>query len=129
MLKPGRQLTVAYTRKTTSGWSTLVDALRQAGFTVTEAWPLDTESKSCLRTMESAALASSIFLAARKRERAETGSYEEVVQPELEQIVRERADTLWKVSITGADLAASEGMLFDPGRKYRMIYVSGETMC
>lgn len=26
-------------------------------------------------------------------------------------------------------LATSEGMLFDPGRKYRMIYVSGETMC
>jgi putative DNA methylase len=54
--------------------------------------------------MESAALATSIFLVARKREGAKTGSYEEEVQPLLEQIVRERVETLWKMGITGADL-------------------------
>jgi putative DNA methylase len=104
VLKPGGQMTVVYAHKTTLGWSTLVDALRGAGFTVTEAWPLDTEMASRLRGMDSAALASSIFLVARKREGAETGSYEDEVRPELEQIVRERVDTLWKMGITGADL-------------------------
>ena len=94
VLKPGGQLTVVYAHKTTLGWSTLVDALRQAGFTVTEAWPLNTENKSRLRAMESAALASSIFLVARKREGNETGSYEDEVQSELDHIVRERVDTL-----------------------------------
>jgi putative DNA methylase len=104
VLKPGGQMTVVYAHKTTLGWSTLVDALRGAGFTVTEAWPLDTEMASRLRGMDSAALASSIFLVARKREGAETGSYEDEVRPELEQIVRERVDSLWKMGITGADL-------------------------
>ncbi|HZO90058.1 MAG TPA: DUF1156 domain-containing protein [Chthonomonadaceae bacterium] len=66
--KPGGQLNIVYAHKTTLGWATLVDALRRAGFTVTEAWPLDTEMKTRLRGMESAALASSIFLVARKRD-------------------------------------------------------------
>jgi putative DNA methylase len=104
VLKPGGAMIVVYAHKTTLGWSTLVDALRRAGFTVMEAWPLDTEMKSRLRGMESAALASSIFLVARKREGHGTGSHEDDVRPELERIVRERVDTLWKMGITGADL-------------------------
>lgn len=104
VLKSGGQMVVVYAHKTTLGWATLVDALRQAGFTVMEAWPLNTERKARLIARETAALASSIFLVARKREETETGSYEEVVQPEMEQIVRERVDTLWKMGITGADL-------------------------
>ncbi|MEI8315108.1 MAG: DUF1156 domain-containing protein [Verrucomicrobiota bacterium] len=103
VLKPTGEMAVVYAHKTTLGWATLVDAMRRAGFTVTEAWPLDTEMKGRLRGMESAALASSIFLVARKREGAETGNFE-VVKPELEQIVRERVETLWDMGISGADL-------------------------
>ena len=76
VLKPGGCLVVVYAHKTTLGWSTLVDALRRARFTVTEAWPLDTEMKGRIRAMDSAALASSISLVARKQEARETGSYE-----------------------------------------------------
>jgi putative DNA methylase len=54
--------------------------------------------------MGSAALASSIFLVARKRESTAVGNYEEQVRPELEQIVRERVETLWDMGISGADL-------------------------
>jgi len=98
VLKPGGQMTVVYAHKTTLGWSTLVDALRKAGFTVTESWPLETEMKSRLLAMETAALASSMFLAARKREaNAGVGQYEGNVQPELLKIVRERVDTLWNM--------------------------------
>jgi putative DNA methylase len=104
VLKSGGHLAVVYAHKTTLGWSTLVDALRRAGFTVSEAWPLDTEFCGRLMSQESAALASSIFLVARKREESETGSYEDGVRPELEKIVRERVDSLWKMGITGADL-------------------------
>lgn len=105
VLKPGGELVVVYAHKTTLGWSTLVDALRQAGFTVTEAWPMDTEKPGRLRAQESSALASSIFLVGRKRDaKAGTGSYETDVRPELEEIVRERVKTLWDQGITGADL-------------------------
>jgi putative DNA methylase len=60
--------------------------------------------KARLRGLDSAALASSIFLVARKREGAETGNYEEAVKLELEEIVRERVETLWAMGISGADL-------------------------
>ena len=104
VLKPGGHLTVVYAHKTTLGWATLVNAMREAGFLVLEAWPLDTEKPGRLRDQESAALASSIFLVARKRDGGEVGNYEEQVQPELEQIVRERVGTLWEMGISGADL-------------------------
>jgi len=104
VLKPGGELIIVYAHKTTLGWATLVDALRVSGFMVIEAWPLDTEMRTRLRGMESAALASSIFLVARKRDRAAVGNYEEQVKGKLEQIVRERVETLWAIGISGADL-------------------------
>jgi putative DNA methylase len=128
VLKPGGEMTVVYAHKTTLGWSTLVDALREAGFTVTEAWPLSTERPGRLREHDSAALASSIFLVARKREGQETGSYEDEVRPELEHIVRERVDSLWKMGITGADLviAAVGAGLRAFTRFARVEYANGE---
>lgn len=104
VLKPGGAIVVVYAHKTTLGWATLVDALRSAGFVVTEAWPLDTEQTVRLRAQGSAALASSIFLVARKRPTEATGEYESTVRPQLESIVRERVETLWSMGISGADL-------------------------
>jgi putative DNA methylase len=128
VLKPNGPLTVVYAHKTTLGWSTLIDALRKAGFTVTEAWPLDTEFGGRLVSQESSALASSIFLVARKRESHETGRYEDQVRSDLEAIVRERVDTLWDLGISGADLViASVGAGLRPFTKYpRVEYGNGE---
>jgi putative DNA methylase len=103
-LKPCAPLVIVYAHKTTLGWATLVDALRLAGFTVTEAWPLDTENVSRMIALDTAALASSIFLVARRREGSETASYEREVRPDLQRIVRERVDRLWAQGVTGADL-------------------------
>ncbi len=127
VLKPGGQVAIVYAHKTTLGWATLVDALRHAGFEVTQAWPLDTEKPGRLRAHESAALASSIFLVARKREGTGTGSYEEV-RPELERIVRERVKTLWELGIGGADLviAAVGAGLRAFTRFARVEYENGE---
>jgi len=102
--KPGGILIVVYAHKTTLGWATVVDALRRAGYEVAEAWSLATETKARVAHQGDAALASSIFLIARRREAPETGSYEEQVREDLEKIVRERVDSLWKMGITGADL-------------------------
>ena len=68
VLKTNGAMVVVYAHKTTAGWATLIDSLRRAGFVITEAWPLDTEMKARLRSQNSAALASSIFLVARKRQ-------------------------------------------------------------
>ncbi|MGC8761964.1 MAG: hypothetical protein ACP5VC_18575, partial [Bryobacteraceae bacterium] len=57
-----------------------------------------------------------------------TGSYEDDVRPELEQIVRERVDSLWKMGITGADLviAAVGAGLRAFTRFARVEYANGE---
>ncbi|OGP57592.1 MAG: hypothetical protein A2V67_09200 [Deltaproteobacteria bacterium RBG_13_61_14] len=127
-MKDEAPLMIVYAHKTTLGWATLVDALRNAGFVVTEAWPLDTEMDTRLIAMEAASLSSSIFLIARKREGSLTGSYEDDVRPDLEKIVRERVDTLWKMGITGADLviAAVGAGLRAFTRFSRVEYANGE---
>jgi putative DNA methylase len=127
LLKPTGELAVVYAHKTTLGWSTLVDALRKSGFVVTEAWPLDTERKGRVIAMDTAALASSIFLVARKRVGNETG-YEDQVRPELESIVRERVETLWDMGISGADLViASVGAGLRAFTRFaRVEYANGE---
>jgi putative DNA methylase len=107
VLKAGGHMSVIYAHKTTLGWATLVDALRQAGFMVTEAWPLDTEKPGRLRALDSAALASSIVLVGRKRDSDRTGQYEDEVREELESVVRERVTSLWLLGISGADLVIS----------------------
>jgi putative DNA methylase len=129
VLKTAGQMTVVYAHKTTLGWATLVDALRRSGFMVTEAWPLDTERKGRVIAMGTAALASSIFLVARKRDTSsKTGNYETDVVPELGSIVRERVETLWEMGISGADLViACVGAGLRAFTKYRSVeYGNGE---
>ncbi|MEM3059153.1 MAG: DUF1156 domain-containing protein [Methanomassiliicoccales archaeon] len=103
VLKPEGIVTMVYAHKTVAGWSTLVNALKKTSFTVIESWPLQTERPGRLREMASSALASSIFLVARKRgDEKGIGNYREV-KAELDEIVRERVQTLWGEGITGAD--------------------------
>jgi putative DNA methylase len=103
VLKPSGVLVMMYAHKTTSAWATLVDAIRRAGFEVSEAWPIDTEVKARVAHVGDAAMASSIFIAARKRVGSVIGTYEEV-RPSLEAIVSERVKTLWENGVSGADL-------------------------
>ena len=104
VLKPDAPMVVVYAHKTTLGWSTLVDSMRRAGFQVTEAWPLATEMPDRAGQMQTASLASSIFLVARKRGAGGVGSFAEQVLPEMRRIIAERVRDLMDVGIGGADL-------------------------
>ncbi len=104
VLKSGAPLICVYAHKTTLGWSTLIEALRHAGFVITEAWPLDTEMKARSIARGTAALASSVFLVARRRENEDIGEYVSQVRPQLVSIINERLDTLIEAGVTGADL-------------------------
>jgi putative DNA methylase len=129
ILKPNATLVCVYAHKTTIGWATLVDSLRGAGFSIEEAWPLHSEMAARVSHQEDAALASSIFIVARKRDPlAKVGNYETNVVPELESIVRERVETLWEMGISGADLViACVGAGLRALTKYsRVEYGNGE---
>jgi putative DNA methylase len=104
VLRPEGVLVCVYAHQTTAGWSTLIEAVRQSGFVVVEAWPLDTEMSSRGRAQNSAALASSIFLVARPRIETRTGDWAHEVRPELQTIVSKRVGELAELEITGTDL-------------------------
>ena len=122
VLKPGCPLVCIYAHKTTLGWSTLVDALRRAGFTITEAWPLDTEMPQRSVGQGTASLASSIFLVARKREADAGVGVEGEVLAELNVIIQERLDRLAKAGISGSDLIiATVGAGLRPFTRYERV--------
>ncbi|MCX6133011.1 MAG: hypothetical protein NTU47_04265 [Ignavibacteriales bacterium] len=59
---------VVFAHKSTSGWEAQLQAMIDAGWTITGSWPIDTELATRLRARDSAALASSIHLVCRPRE-------------------------------------------------------------
>ena len=128
VLKPGAPLVVVYAHKTTLGWATLVDALRTAGFTVTEAWPLDTERPAGLRLPSRGALHPHIPGCAKTRRQIETAHTNTTSCQICERIVRERVERLWAQGVTGADLViACVGAGLSAFTKYaRVEYANGE---
>jgi len=69
VLKPNGIAVIVYAHKSTSGWETLINSLLDSNLVVTGAWPINTEMQARLRAKESAVLASSIYIVARKMER------------------------------------------------------------
>jgi putative DNA methylase len=104
VLVPDGIMVCVYAHQTTAGWSTLIEAVRRAGFVVVEAWPLDTEMPTRGNAQGTASLASSIFLVARRRTQSATGDWAHDVRPELERIVEERVEILPKLGVSGTDL-------------------------
>jgi len=127
VLKPGAPLVCVYAHKTTLGWASLVEALRRARFTITEAWPLDTEMPERSVGQGTASLASSIFLVARRRDTDETGSYHDVLAV-LDGVIEERIDRLTRAGVTGSDLViAAIGAGLKPFTRYASVELpSGE---
>lgn len=106
VLKPNGIAVIVYAHKSTEGWETLINSLLDSSLVITAALPINTEMQARLRARESAALASSIYLVARKWEREPTGFYKEVKE-ELEQHLNMKLDKLWKEGISGADFFIS----------------------
>ena len=132
VLKPGAPLVCVYAHRTTESWATLIRALVEPGLTVTEAWPVQTESRERINALGAAALCNSIFFVARRRKAVEAGQYETEVEPELHRIARERVTTLWAggKGVRGADLlmAAVGAGLRAYTRFARVEYANGEVV-
>ncbi len=121
VLKPGAPLVCVYAHKTTLGWSSLVEALRQARFAITEAWPLDTEMPERSVGQGTSSLASSIFLVARRRDDDKVGEVGKV-RGELDRVIEERLDKLTEAGVTGSDLIiATIGAALQPFTRYASV--------
>lgn len=106
VLKPNGVAIIVYAHKSTSGWETLINSLLDSGLVMTGAWPINTEMQARLRANESAALASSIYIVARKMERQPTGFYNDVKE-ELKKYLNLKLERLWQEGIGGADFFIS----------------------
>ena len=103
VLKPNGIAVIVYAHRSTEGWEAVINALLQSELVITAAWPIETEMKSRMRGINSAALTSSIYMVARKTERESTGLYRDV-RSELEVYLQKRFMELWKSGIAGPDL-------------------------
>ncbi len=106
VLKPGGILVLVYAHKTTEGWETLINSLLDSGLVPTASWPIHTEMGTRLIAKESAALASSIYIVARKVEKQGVGWFDEV-KGELRETLEKKLDQLWREGISGADFFIS----------------------
>ena len=121
VLKPNGVAVIVYAHKSTKGWETLINSLLDSGLIMTGAWPLDTEMKGRLRAQEAAALASSIYIIARKMERQPTGFYNEVKQ-EIRFHLNTKLHRLWEEGLSGADFfIAAIGSAIEVFGKYENV--------
>ncbi len=121
VLKPNGITTIVYAHKSTEGWETLINSLIDSGLVVTASWPINTEMHARLRAHESAALASSIYIVARKTKREPTGFYNNIKE-ELKTYLYEKLERLWREGISGADFfIAAIGSAIEIFGKYEKI--------
>ena len=121
VLKPNGAAVIVYAHKSTAGWETLINSLLDSGLIMTGAWPLNTEMGSRLRASESAALASSIYIIARKMARQPTGFYPQV-KTELNQYLSQKLERLWQEGISGSDFfIAAIGSAIEVFGKYEKV--------
>lgn len=121
VLKPNGIVVIVYAHKSTDGWETLINSLLDSGLVITGSWPINTEMTARIRAMESAALASSIYIVARKMERLPTGFYN-IVKEELKTHLNKKLERLWQEGISGADFfIAAIGSAIEVFGKYEQL--------
>ncbi|HOT29670.1 MAG TPA: DUF1156 domain-containing protein [Candidatus Ozemobacteraceae bacterium] len=95
---------VVFAHKTTEGWEALLTGMIAGGWMIMCSWPIATERPGRLRSLDSAALETSIHLICRPRpEDAGVGDWGEVLR-ELPKKVSDWMIRLQKEGIRGADL-------------------------
>ena len=121
VLKRDGILVLVYAHKTTAGWETLIESILNAGFTITAAWPVDTESASRMKARSTASLASSIYMVSRKWDREPVAEWR-TVQLEFREHVCNTLDRLLTAGITGSDFyIAAIGSALEIFGKYQRI--------
>ena len=108
LLAPSGVCVIVFASKTTASWEAVLQAVVEAGLTVTASWPIDTEMAARVAAQGQARLASSIHLVCRPREKESgelldtVGDWREVLQ-ELPLRVHAWLPRLASEGVVGAD--------------------------
>lgn len=121
VLKEKGVLVVGYTHKTTEGLENVINSLHETGFSIRSSWPLNSMLKNRLRSNNSAAISSSIYITARKITKSEVGFYKNV-KDNIREHLPEKLDRLWEEGILGTDfLISSMGLGIEPFDMYEKV--------
>ena len=115
-------LVIVFAHKEPEAWETLLEAIIKAGFTVTASWPIDTEKPNRSRGIDSASLATSLWLVCRKRTTsAKTGWYKQVTNA-MSKRITERLRYFWDEGIRGPDFVwAAIGPALESYSNYKVV--------
>jgi len=121
VLKENGVFVIGYTHKTTEGLENIINSLHETGFSIRSSWPLNSMLKNRLRSNNSAAISSSIYITARKITKTEVGFYKHV-KNNIREHLPEKLDKLWAEGILGTDfLISSMGLGIEPFDMYEKV--------
>jgi hypothetical protein len=109
VLKENGILTLMFTHKSQDAWEALTRSLIEAGWTITAAFPVESEAAESLHQKDMAAAASSIFLSCRKRTTTDstsavwTGLAGRGVQQQIRSAVKEALIEFGPLHLTPVD--------------------------
>ena len=121
-LQPDGRLVVVFAHKHPDAWGTLVSAIIRAGFIVDGSWPIQTEMGTRQRAMNSAALASSLWIVCRKRALAARPGWDNRVLEEMRGNITDRLRNYWDAGIRGPDFVwAATGPALEAYSKHPVV--------
>jgi len=121
-LGPEGRLVVVFANKQPDAWETLVAAIIRSGFVVDGSWPIQTEMPTRMRAKTSAALASSVWLVARKRPASARPGWDNKVLEEMRANITQRLRDFWDAGIRGPDFVwAATGPALEAYSKHPVV--------
>ena len=102
-LKPDGVLVIVFANKSPDAWETLVGAMIRAGFVVDGSLPIQTERSARNRSINSAALSSSVWLVCRKRPATARPGYDRPVLAAMRANITEQMRRFWDAGVRGPD--------------------------
>ena len=127
VLTPTGRMVVVFANKQPDAWETLVAAIIRAGFVVDGSWPIMTEMSNRMRALAGAALASSVWLACRKRDSAVRPGWDNQVLEEMRKNIAVKLREFWDAGIRGPDFVwAATGPALEAYSKHPVIRKANE---
>lgn len=102
VLRPDGIGVIVFASKTTASWEAILQAVVEAGWTITGSWPIDTEREARVSAQGQARLGSSVHLVCRPRTSNEGGDWRDVLS-ELPLRMHEWMPRLTSEGVVGAD--------------------------
>lgn len=131
-LKADGRLVIVFANKQPDAWETLVSAIVRAGFAVDGSWPIQTEMSNRVRSLGSAALASSVWLVCKKRAETARPGWDNTVLSEMRSRIGEQLRAFWDAGIRGPDFVwAATGPAMESYSKHPFVKKAdkpGETL-